>query len=680
MTTPAAGASVAPRTVADLVDSGDVAAQVAAIELLTAAVTARSAAEQAVTTDATVLGRASITVTKLCDRLAAQRLGWLAVVEADGRWMLDTVRTYPHWVALEHGTSLQAAYRDVRAARRLRDHLPATADAARTGTITLEHLRALTRAADTDARRAALAGPAADDENAPDGAPRRDAGDAGDASVPDGKEHARGADGHGPQSSDAAESLTVEEVLVGLAQQHRIEPFRTIAARFADLADPDAADRAYTDAAAQEYLNVSRTLGGYHLDGFLTDEHGHALTTALNAVTARRAAQDTRTPAHRRAGALHTLTRLALDQDLTLQARHADRGTLATADPEADAPAEASGEPASTDVADEAGAVEANRRRSGTARPHITVVVTAADLERALARAHRADQGAAAGDDQAPGAATSRRRGHPPLPRSGPWSGGRFDWREALSTPPAQYVDTTGPVPDAVLRRLACDGELARVLLGPASDVLNVGRRQRTVTGPRREAVVARDRHCVWPGCEEPPHRCEVHHAQIPWAGLGDTSTDNGALLCWYHHDQVDTHHITLTWPHDGWALHRADGTAIETERSRWLHGDDEEASRNDGPHAPAGDEHGRPSSQERAGGGPGSGAGRGDEDDGPAPPSRAVAAAAGRAAITARVPDRPAPDLSAADLSDLPGAARPVPDVVSQVELLFAGVLSRYG
>jgi hypothetical protein len=63
-----------------------------------------------------------------------------------------------------------------------------------------------------------------------------------------------------------------------------------------------------------------------------------------------------------------------------------------------------------------------------------------------------------------------------------------------------------------------------------------------------RRAVIARDRHCVFPGCDQPPSRCEVHHAITHWANGGNTSVSNSALLCWYHHQLVDTQDITMHW------------------------------------------------------------------------------------------------------------------------------------
>jgi len=119
----------------------------------------------------------------------------------------------------------------------------------------------------------------------------------------------------------------------------------------------------------------------------------------------------------------------------------------------------------------------------------------------------------------------------------------------ALTRTPASFENSTGVLPDSLLRRIACDSEIQRIVFGPDGQVLNIGRRKRTIKGHLRRAVIARDRHCAYPNCYEPPSRCEVHHAVRHWAAHnGETSTDNAALLCWHHHDHVDETGITMQW------------------------------------------------------------------------------------------------------------------------------------
>ena len=127
------------------------------------------------------------------------------------------------------------------------------------------------------------------------------------------------------------------------------------------------------------------------------------------------------------------------------------------------------------------------------------------------------------------------------------------EWQHLLESPPATWSDGRGPVPPEVLKRIAADCALTRVIFGPESQILDVGRAQRTFTGPRRKAIIARDQHCVWTGCHEPPERAQIHHARVHWADGGRTATDNAALLCWYHHDHVDTRRIAMTFTDGRW-------------------------------------------------------------------------------------------------------------------------------
>ena len=65
-----------------------------------------------------------------------------------------------------------------------------------------------------------------------------------------------------------------------------------------------------------------------------------------------------------------------------------------------------------------------------------------------------------------------------------------------------------------------------------------MGRAQRLVTTAIWHALVARDEHCVFPGCSRLPEACDAHHV-VHWADGGATSLDNLALLCRRHHTTV---------------------------------------------------------------------------------------------------------------------------------------------
>ncbi|MBV9142919.1 MAG: DUF222 domain-containing protein [Pseudonocardiales bacterium] len=87
-------------------------------------------------------------------------------------------------------------------------------------------------------------------------------------------------------------------------------------------------------------------------------------------------------------------------------------------------------------------------------------------------------------------------------------------------------------------RRWACDAKIIPVVLGGASEPLDVGRAMRTVPLSIRRALIARDGGCAFPGCDRPPGRCQAHHCRH-WADGGETSVENCVLLCETHHRYV---------------------------------------------------------------------------------------------------------------------------------------------
>lgn len=102
-------------------------------------------------------------------------------------------------------------------------------------------------------------------------------------------------------------------------------------------------------------------------------------------------------------------------------------------------------------------------------------------------------------------------------------------------TEPAQ-LGFAGPVHPETARRLLCDANVSRLLTGPASTVLDVGRTSRTAT-----AAQARALHGIWHGCARcgaPPGFTEIHHI-IFWDDHGPTDLDNLLPLCWACHSAV---------------------------------------------------------------------------------------------------------------------------------------------
>lgn len=203
-------------------------------------------------------------------QVASARLSTRA--DDDGLWAAGGARSFAHWLAGATGMSVTRARELVATGRALRDHLPATAAAALAGEVSAEQARTMAALAPTTpARQAALAAPA--DECG-------------------------------------------EEFLVEHAKHGSVDGFRRLVRRWAAAADPGADERGYREAGDREFLALSSTLGGYHVAGFLTTEHGATFAAALASVTTPPAPDDTRSTQQRRAQAVADVSRLVLDHGL----------------------------------------------------------------------------------------------------------------------------------------------------------------------------------------------------------------------------------------------------------------------------------------------------------------------------------------------------------------------------
>ncbi len=205
-----------------------------------------------------------------------------------------------------------------------------------------------------------------------------------------------------------------------------------------------AASESGTSPREPEGLMLARVADTWVVNGSLDDATGTMLHTALEAASTAPAPDDTRTPAQRRAGALHDIA----------------RWFCATGRGESD---------------------------HGNA-PHITAIV---------------------------------------------------DWATITSSAPDARHNFHGtPIEPALVHRLLCECNLTRVVTGPSGEVLDVGRTRRTPSRALRTAVIARDRHCRYPGCDRPASWSEIHHV-VPWQHGGPTDLDNLVLLCSHHHHVI---------------------------------------------------------------------------------------------------------------------------------------------
>ncbi|HSN44636.1 MAG TPA: DUF222 domain-containing protein [Propionibacteriaceae bacterium] len=102
-----------------------------------------------------------------------------------------------------------------------------------------------------------------------------------------------------------------------------------------------------------------------------------------------------------------------------------------------------------------------------------------------------------------------------------------------------RLLSTGEPIAPSTIRQVLCDADILPVVLGGASEILDVGHTVRLAKGPIRAALELRDGGCVFPGCDKPPSACHAHHLTPWWAG-GSTSLGNLALVCPHHHGIVE--------------------------------------------------------------------------------------------------------------------------------------------
>ncbi|WP_106815201.1 HNH endonuclease signature motif containing protein [Microbacterium timonense] len=106
------------------------------------------------------------------------------------------------------------------------------------------------------------------------------------------------------------------------------------------------------------------------------------------------------------------------------------------------------------------------------------------------------------------------------------------------------------PISIAAARQVACAGAVQRVMIADNGRIVSLVTLERVFNHRQRRAIGLRDGGCVIPGCRVPPQWCEVHHVEEHSRG-GPTHTDNGVLLCWFHHRTIDT---------GGWQVRMIDG------------------------------------------------------------------------------------------------------------------------
>src|SRR5690606_32954308 len=115
-------------------------------------------------------------------------------------------------------------------------------------------------------------------------------------------------------------------------------------------------------------------------------------------------------------------------------------------------------------------------------------------------------------------------------------------------------------VPASVAHRIACTGAVQKVVFGADGQIMALVGPHRLFTSHQRRAIAARDGGCIIPGCHIPAAWCEIHHVEEHSKG-GPTYTDNGVLLCWAHHHDIDS---------SGWDIKMRDGVLL-VRAPRWI-------------------------------------------------------------------------------------------------------------
>ncbi|MDN3496024.1 DUF222 domain-containing protein [Planococcus sp. APC 4015] len=90
----------------------------------------------------------------------------------------------------------------------------------------------------------------------------------------------------------------------------------------------------------------------------------------------------------------------------------------------------------------------------------------------------------------------------------------------------------------AAALHIGCHGAVQRVT-SDNGRIVRIGTAERVFNRHQRRAIALRDGACVIPGCGVSAAWCEIHHV-LEHAQGGPTHTDNGVLLCWFHHRFLD--------------------------------------------------------------------------------------------------------------------------------------------
>ncbi len=429
--------------------------------------------------------------------LAGVRSAVLLAERDAGTWQRPGIASFEAALGTRTRTGLPDARRQVRQAETLAT-MPVVADAVRTSEMPLGHLDALARV------RAVSTDPV----------------------------------------TRALDTPVLQDALVRMARTQDVPTFTRSLQRITAELDPASLERAHHNQRARRFLHLSDQPDGTHLRGLLDRVAGHRLRLALEATGERpgprppqpdTADDDAADPAAggRTAGPDGAAAAAAGGGGVVLEERTSEQARADALDVLArrilSLPQTASGAAVPAQISllmteDTFTALRTHHTRSPTG-PHRARTANAAGDG-----SNRHGDGRADGDGGGDGAGTG------PTPLRLP---------DGTPVPPVTLEDGT-PVPFSTVAQALCDCDITRLVINADDIPVNLGRTARLYTGTHRRAVIARDRHCTFPGCDRHARWCEIHH--ITWwdRDNGPTSLNNAALLCSYHHHQVHQHNLTI--------------------------------------------------------------------------------------------------------------------------------------
>ncbi|MFD6141711.1 DUF222 domain-containing protein, partial [Promicromonospora sp. NPDC060271] len=226
------------------------------------------------------LAEAHTRIRRITGRLDGVRYTLLPRIENEGSWRAGgSARTFTTWLRLREGVSASTAGKDMTIARRLATALPVTRERLVAGTLGVDHARVMTEVAPTSETRtdalAWLIDTRTGHTTTPEEFVQSVAVDFPDpADDPDGTQTRELVTQVLEGAVTDGTLTTGEGVVLREAGVLNADQFRKVARRFATITDPDTDDLDDDKAAQGEFFDLAKTFGGYHVAGFLTDEHG----------------------------------------------------------------------------------------------------------------------------------------------------------------------------------------------------------------------------------------------------------------------------------------------------------------------------------------------------------------------------------------------------------------------